>query len=137
MKRLMMMLVLVALAIPATAFAAGPGDGTCTFTKNDKNKTMTLVADCTTATTIRVPNGYTLDGNGHKITAIDRAAAFVGAVVENEGATMNVKNLTVTVDSAALEQLRCRQRRRLHIRERLDQRRHTDPHLAEHPGRLQ
>ena len=71
MKRLIMMLLLVALAIPATAFAAGPSDGACTFTKNDKNKTWTLDGSCTTDTTIKVPNGYTLDGNGHKITAVD------------------------------------------------------------------
>ena len=104
MKRLIMMLLLVALAIPATAFAAGPSDGPCSFTKNDKNKTWTLVVDCTTDTTIKVPNGYTLNGNGHTITAVDGDSAFVGAVVENAsaGATMHVKNLTVTVNSAAL-----------------------------------
>ena len=55
----------------------------CTFTTS--NSTMTLDADCTTDTTIMVPNGFTLDGNGHKITAVDGSSgAFAGAVVENE-----------------------------------------------------
>ena len=69
----------------------------CTFTTNGKIKTMTLVANCTTDTTIVVPDGYTLDGNGHKITAVDRptGASFDGAVVQNDGAAMNVKNLTI------------------------------------------
>ena len=34
----------------------------CTFTTS--NSTMTLDADCGTDTTIKVPNGFTLDGNG-------------------------------------------------------------------------
>ena len=70
----------------------------CTFTTSDT--TMTLDADCTTDTTIKVPNGFTLDGNAHKITAVDPAAgAFAGAVVENDGAAMNVKNLKIDGDS--------------------------------------
>ena len=73
MKRLIMMLVLVALAIPATAFAATGSTtvGDCTFATNDAAKTWSLLGDCTTDTTVRVPNGYTLNGNGHKITAVD------------------------------------------------------------------
>ena len=98
MKRLIMMLLLVALAIPATAFASSaPDHGTCTFTTNAKNKTMTLDADCTTDTTIGVPDGYTLNGKGFTITAVDgpAGAAFNGAVVQNDGAAMNVKNLKI------------------------------------------
>ena len=73
MKRLIMLLALAALAIPATAFAAfgSSGHGTCVFTTNDKAKTVSLVADCTTDTTIGVPDGYTLDGKGFTITAVD------------------------------------------------------------------
>ncbi len=44
----------------ATAFAApfgSSGHGTCTFTTNAKTKTMSLVANCTTDTTIGVPDG--------------------------------------------------------------------------------
>ena len=44
-----------------------------------------------------MPNGYTLDGNGHKIKAVDGPSwAFAGAVVQNGGATMHVKNLKST-----------------------------------------
>ncbi len=99
MKRLIMMLLLVALAIPATAFAAfgSSDDGTCAFTTNAKTKTVTLVADCTTDTTIGVEDGYTLDGKGFTITAVDASsgASFEGAVVQNDGAAMNVKNLKI------------------------------------------
>ena len=59
---------------------------------------MTLVADCATDTTIEVPNGDTLDGNGHKITAVDPSGRrSIGAVVQNDGATMHVKNLKIGV----------------------------------------
>ena len=96
-----MMLLLVALAIPATAFAAppGPNDPSCSFTPNEKTKTVSLVADCTTDTTIVVQDGYTLDGKGFTITAIDppTGTVFTGAVVQNAGTgtAMNVKNLTI------------------------------------------
>ena len=40
---------------------------------NAAKKTMTLTADITTDTTIIVPDGYTLDGNGYTITAVDVA----------------------------------------------------------------
>ena len=78
MKRLIMMLLLVALAIPATAFAAPfgtTGHGTCAFTTNAKTKTVSLVADCTTDTTIGVEEGWTLDGKGFTITAVDPSGA--------------------------------------------------------------
>ena len=69
-------------SIAGAAAAATP----CTFTTNAANKTMTLNADITTDTTIMVPDGYTLNGNGHTITAVDgTGGAFDGAVVENEG----------------------------------------------------
>ena len=58
---------------------------------------MTLVADCTTDTTIGVPDGYTLDGKGFTITAVDgpTGTSFDGAVVQNDGTAMNVKNLKI------------------------------------------
>ena len=99
MKRLIMMLLLVALAIPATAFAApAPNDGPCSFTKNDKNKTWSLVADCTTNTTIKVPNGYTLNGNALHDHRRRQRALPPGSMVrllQNEATTMYVKNLKI------------------------------------------
>jgi hypothetical protein len=64
--------------------------------------TMTLAADCTTDATILVPNGFTLDGGGHTITAADPSAGhFLGAVVMNSGAEAYVTNLTVKASGLA------------------------------------
>lgn len=66
----------------------------CTFT--DSGTTMSLDADCTTDATIVVPDGVTLDGRGHSITAHDPAAGhFVGPVVTNGGTTAYVSDLVV------------------------------------------
>ncbi len=63
---------------------------------------MTLDADCTTDATILVLDGYTLDGAGNTITAVDPPAGhFVGGVVENAGAVAHVMNLTVTASGLA------------------------------------
>jgi hypothetical protein len=72
----------------------------CQFLSSDD--TMTLLSDCTTDHTIRVPDGYTLDGNGHTITAVDPAGGhFVGGVVANAGSHASVVNLTVTAQGLA------------------------------------
>ncbi len=72
----------------------------CTFTT--VGSTMSLDGDCTTDTTILIPDGMTLDGNGHTITAVDPAGDhFRGAVVANDGATAHVENLTVTTSGLA------------------------------------
>ena len=64
--------------------------------------TMTLVADCQTDHTLLIPNGFTLDGAGHTITAIDPVGGhFLGAVLENEGANASVENVTVTANGLA------------------------------------
>jgi hypothetical protein len=97
-------LVIAAFAGVATK-AAAADPGVCAFTT--KNATMTLNADCSTSTTISVPNGVTLNGNGHTITAVDpTGGAFTGAVVMNGGSTMNVTNLTIHGASAAVENCR-------------------------------
>lgn len=70
----------------------------CSFTT--VGTTMTLDGDCTTDSTISVPDGYTLNGHGYAITAVDPAAGhFVGAVVANSGNEAHVTNLTVTANS--------------------------------------
>ena len=72
----------------------------CADAFSDSGTTRTLVADCTTDHTIRVPNGWTLDGAGHSITAIDPAGGhFLGAVVANGGTSANVRKLTVTASN--------------------------------------
>ena len=72
----------------------------CQFSDNPATSTRTLLADCDTSRTISVPNGWTLDGDGHSITAKDPADGhFVGAVVRNAGTSASVRNLTVTASS--------------------------------------
>ncbi len=79
-----------AIALTATT----PG---CQFSQS--GTTLTLLGDCTTDQTIAVPDGYTLDGAGHTITAVDPVGGhFLGAVLTNEdaGAGITIKNVTVT-----------------------------------------
>lgn len=72
----------------------------CTFTT--VGTTDTLDGDCVTDHTILVPQGHTLDGDGHTITAVDPTGGhFVGAVVKNAGTTANVTNVTVTASGLA------------------------------------
>lgn len=94
MKRSLLVLIAMVLIamLPAGATNAA---STCTFTIADT--TMTLDADCTTDATILIPDGFTLDGNGNTITAVDPASGhFLGAVVKNGGAAAHVTDLTVT-----------------------------------------
>ena len=74
-------------ATPVTVGCAGGLVGT----------TFTLTADCTTTVPLLVPDGFTLDGGGHTISAHDAAIGdpFTGGVVTNQGQTMNLANLTV------------------------------------------
>jgi predicted extracellular nuclease len=71
--------------------------GRCLFTDNVLTRTRTLLGDCTTSETIHVPDGWTLDGDGHSITAYDpEGGHFLGAVVDNAGDEAHVRDLTVT-----------------------------------------
>lgn len=66
----------------------------CNFVTS--STTMTLAADCVTAATITIPDGITLNGNGHSITAVNPSGgSFVGPVLSNAfGAThASVKNV--------------------------------------------
>ncbi len=89
----------VALAASHPA-QVGPTASGCEFTL--EGTTMTLVADCTTDATIVVPDGFTLDGAGHSITAVDPPGGhFVGAVVRNGWTSATVQNLHITVSGLA------------------------------------
>lgn len=75
------------LFVSATGFAAN----NCVFV--DNKSTRTLQGSCTTDAPIPVPNGMTLNLNGHTITAIDPAGGhFQGGVVQNAGPRANVTN---------------------------------------------
>jgi hypothetical protein len=75
---------------PKASARAGP----CRF--DQVNLTMTLAADCTTSSAIVVPDGWTLDGRQHTITAVDpRGGRYTGAVVTSAGTTAHVENVTI------------------------------------------
>jgi hypothetical protein len=94
MRKILFVITLIALStiFSATASAA------CTFTTI--GNVMSLDADCTTTSTILIPDGMTVEGNGFTITADDPAGEhFVGAVLKNGGTTANVTNITITADT--------------------------------------
>jgi predicted extracellular nuclease len=69
--------------------------GRCAF--EDDGTTRTLLGDCSTDETVLVPDAWTLDGDGHTISAFDRSGSpFLGAVVANAGAIAHVVDLGVT-----------------------------------------
>lgn len=89
------MLGAVTVSVPTAWAAVG-----CAFTT--AGTTMTLDASCVTDTTVVIPQGMTLDGAGHTITAVDPPGGhFLGAVVTNGGSEAHVVNLTVTTDGLA------------------------------------
>lgn len=97
MKRVILVSV-VLLVVGCLGQAAGAMTD-CTFTT--VGTTMFLDDDCTTDATILIPDGMTLDGKRHMITAVDPAGGFVGAVVGNAGSIAHVKRLTVTASGLA------------------------------------
>jgi parallel beta-helix repeat protein len=67
------------------AFSSAP----CTFTVSGNR--MTLDGDCSTSESIVIPDGFTLDGADHSITAVDpEVGLFLGGVLRNGGSTANV-----------------------------------------------
>jgi hypothetical protein len=86
------MAILVLAAVLAVPWSAGAQ--TCTFAH--VGTIMKLLGDCTTSTTITIPNGVTLDGQWHTIHAVDPEGGFFsGGVLANGGAVANVRNVTV------------------------------------------
>jgi len=90
-QRPLFLLLAALLILTASAIASAQ----CTFTT--VKKTMTLDGDCITTTSIIVPNGFTLNGAGHTITAMDPAGDyFKKGIVQNGGATADVTNVKIT-----------------------------------------
>lgn len=98
----------LAIAIPSVLAiqASGAGAGTfeppgpCRFRQTSSR--MYLLGDCTTTSTIRVPNGKTFDGQGFTIWADDpQGGQFVGAVVANAGAKASVINTKIDMTNMA------------------------------------
>ncbi|WP_342377808.1 right-handed parallel beta-helix repeat-containing protein [Myxococcus stipitatus] len=58
---------------------------------------VSLTNDCTTEQSLWIPDGYTLNGARHVLTAVDpRGGRFLGAVLRNRGTTAHVRDVTVT-----------------------------------------
>ncbi|HEX8440209.1 right-handed parallel beta-helix repeat-containing protein [Archangium sp.] len=67
----------------------------CVFSLEDGR--IALAADCTTDTTLLVPEDYTFDGENHTVTAVDPPGGhFTGAVIRNRGTTARVRDVIVT-----------------------------------------
>jgi len=67
-----------------------------------ESERVTLTADCTTEQTVRIPDGFTFDGDGHTLTAVDpREGHFTGAVLTNQGLTAHVVDVKVTARGLA------------------------------------
>jgi hypothetical protein len=109
-----MALVAAAVAVPAVLpggsvaaappFAGGDIRSVCAGTPPSGN-TFTLTANCgPTDAPITVPDGLTVNGNGHTISATNPPApgTYTGAVLTNAAGahTMNIENLTVTGPTA-------------------------------------
>src|SRR5215831_8549801 len=74
------------------AAAADPSvDSACPGTLS--GSTFTLAADCDTTLSLTVPDGQTVDGAGHTITAHDPGVGqfFTGSVLINAGTSMNIE----------------------------------------------
>ena len=94
--------VVLSVGADTTTYDFEPELGACSVGTNSTTMTITLLTDCTTDHTLLVRDGWTLDGNGFTITAVDPAGGhFLGAVIKNAEASANVKNLTVTASGLA------------------------------------
>lgn len=88
-----------AASLQAVVAAAGTG---CTVAVDDAARTVSLLADCSTTASLIVPDGFTLQGNGHTVTAV---GGFAGPyLVRNaEGASfIGVKDVVLTADIPVL-----------------------------------
>jgi parallel beta-helix repeat protein len=90
------LLALAVLAVAGTAEAAHD----CIFEAN--GKTLRLAADCRTDASLPIPDGVTLDGANHTISAVDPPGGhFTGAILVNAGRTASVVNVRLMAQSLA------------------------------------
>lgn len=88
----------VGLLLPVEAAV---GATTCAWKDNVATQTHGLKGDCDVTSTLLVENGWTIDGNGHTITA-DASGGFAGPIIESAAgasggapAVMKVTHLTI------------------------------------------
>src|SRR5690349_6030918 len=89
--------LLVTLAMPIAEPAGAATVNLETFCRGVlRGATFTLTANCATSATLLVPNGHTINGAGHAITAHDTTGNnFTQGVVRTAGASMNISNLLI------------------------------------------
>jgi hypothetical protein len=80
-----------ALALPAAVQA----QSACDFSRS--GSVMQLTRDCITESSVVIPDGWTLDGNTHSITAVDPpGGVFEGPIVVARGRTASIIRTRVT-----------------------------------------
>jgi parallel beta-helix repeat protein len=91
----------VLLALAVVAFAGEAEAATdCVF--DVSGKTMRLFADCRTDASITIPDGMTLDGAHHTISAVDPPGGhFTGGILVNGGRTASVIDTRIIAQSLA------------------------------------
>jgi hypothetical protein len=69
-------------------------ESTCDFAR--EGNTLRLLSDCETDETLMIPDGLTLDGQGHRIVAVDPpGGGFAGAVVRSAGTEAYLRRLVI------------------------------------------
>jgi parallel beta-helix repeat protein len=90
------LLLFAILVLTGTAEAAND----CIFTIT--GTTMRLATDCRTDASIEIPDGMTLDGANHTISAVDPPGGhFTGGILTNGGRSASVINTRLTAQSLA------------------------------------
>jgi Putative Ig domain len=97
--------VVVSVTLSSSAGATVPGGDITVCPHTTNGTTVTLTADCDTTAPLTVPDGFTVDGAGHTITAHDPGPGvpFDGGVLTNDptGHSMNIEALTIKGTSFA------------------------------------
>ena len=92
--------ILGAVVMVAGIGAPARAATTCVF--DVRGQRMALRADCQTDATILIPDGFTLDGRGRRITAVDPPDGhFLGAIVQNAGRNAHVRNVVIAANALA------------------------------------
>jgi hypothetical protein len=96
----------VATATSDTLWDFTQGVGPCVATVDATTQTYTLTEDCDTFSTVNVPNGWTIDGTGHSLTAHEDVTRpnFQGPIIssatgdDSGPAELHLANLEITTD---------------------------------------
>ncbi|MDY7226424.1 PKD domain-containing protein [Hyalangium rubrum] len=80
--------------VPFTVNWNGPTCGHAPCVAELARDLVTFRDNCTTDTPVFIPDGFTLQGEGHTLSAVDPAGgSFVGAILRNRGTTAHVRGL--------------------------------------------